>query len=389
VEVAVAADAPATTFRLLAGVTARLRAGAAPMGRQETPGPGHADGSVEGADRPRALALLMAGAAAAALLISLGAPIATVVIGLVLFGVLHSFLEIRYLTGRFSSILSRSFLELLAALVTCVVICRLLVPVLGRPAQLAEIALGYAVLAVGAQRGLSGGRKVAVWVALVPAAAASLAWPAYHAVVLAQLHGLVPLVFLWEWATRIRSVTGRRLFRAVQVVWAIGVPLVILLGAFDGWLSADPGIVRSLVGDGAHVVAATAPPGEVGTLVGLRLVTVFAFLQAMQYVVWVAFMPRYAQDASAAFEARVPWLTGARVWAVGFIVAAVFAVIFVFDYAQGRTLYAALASYSGYLEFPVLLALLVGGYRLGDSAAGRRDRKGLAAPFGLDVRSRD
>jgi hypothetical protein len=109
----------------------------------------------------------------------------------------------------------------------------------------------------------------------------------------------------------------------------------------------------------------------------------------MQYVVWVAFMPRYAPDASAAFESRVPWLTGPRLWAVGFIVAAVFAVIFVVDYAYGRALYAALASYCAYLEFPVLLAILVGGYRVADPARSRGDRKDLAAPFGLDVRSRD
>jgi hypothetical protein len=389
--VAVAADAPATTFRLLSDVTARLRAGAAPMGRPESleslqPRP---EGGAEGAGRPRALAGLMLAAAAGALLLALGTPIATVVIGLILFGVLHNFLEIRYLTGRFAGILSRSFLELLAVLVTGVVVCRLLVGVVGRPAEIAEIALGYAILAVGAQRGLAGGRKIAVWVALVPAAAASLVWPAYHAVVLAHLHNLVPLVFLWEWATRIRSVTGRRLFRGAQVVWAVVVPLVILLGAFDGWLTADAGIVRSLVGDGAHVVAATAPPGDVGSVVGLRFVTAFAFLQTMQYVVWVAFMPRYAPDASAAFEARAPWLTGARVWAVGFIVAAVLAVVFVLDYTHGRSLYAALASYCAYLEFPVLLALLVGGYRLTDAGLAADHRKGLAARFGLDVRSGD
>ena len=387
--VAVAADAPATTFRLLSGVTARLRAGAAPMTPQEGLELTREDGTVGGADRPRALAVLMLGAAAAALILALGAPIAAFVIGLILFGVLHNVLEIRYVTGRFAGILSRSFLELLAVLVTGVVVCRLLVGVVGRPAELAEIALGYAILAVGAQRGLSGGRKVAVWVALVPAAAASLAWPAYHVVVLAHLHNLVPLVFLWEWATRIGSVTGRRVFRAAQVVWAVGVPLVIMLGAFDGWLSADAGIVRSLVGDGAHVVATAAPPSEVDTVVGLRFLTAFAFLQLMQYVVWVAFMPRYAPDASAAFESRVPWLTGPRLWAVGFIVAAVFAVIFVVDYAYGRALYAALASYCAYLEFPVLLAILVGGYRVADPARSRGDRKDLAAPFGLDVRSRD
>jgi hypothetical protein len=71
-------------------------------------------------------------------------------------------------------------------------------------------------------------------------------------------------------------------------------------------------------------------------------------------------MPRVAPDASASFEARVPWVTGPRLWAVGFLAAAVFAVLFGIDFAQGKALYAALASYHAYLELPVLLAMLVG-----------------------------
>jgi hypothetical protein len=315
-------------------------------------------------DRPLVLTGFVLAAAAAALALALHTPIATIVIGLVLFGILHNFLEIRYVTGRFPAILSRSFLELLAVLVTGVVVCRLLEGVVGRPAQVAEIGLGYVVLAVGAQRGLEGGRKVAVWAALVPAAVVSLAWPAYHFVVLSHLHNLVPLVFLWGWADRIRSEGGRRAFLAAQVLWVVAVPLVILSGALDGLLTTDVGIVGSLVGDGHSVLAATAPPGQAATVLGMRFLTVFAFLQAMHYVVWVWFMPRYAPDASAAFEARVPWLTGARVWAVGFIVAAVFGVLFVVDFTQGKALYAAVASYHVYLEFPVLLALLVGGRAL-------------------------
>ncbi|MFM6848230.1 MAG: hypothetical protein ACKOVB_03900, partial [Terrabacter sp.] len=47
-------------------------------------------------------------------------------------------------------------------------------------------------------------------------------------------------------------------------------------------------------------------------------------------------------------------------WAVGFLAAAVFAVLFGIDFAQGKALYAALASYHAYLELPVLLAMLVG-----------------------------
>ena len=380
-----------TTQPAASGVTARLRAGAAPMSGRELPsGARPGDGSdgrtdrgtgsrtdggtdaaqVEAVGRPGPLTALLLGAAAAALVLAVYAPIPTIVIGLVLFGVLHNLLELRYVTGRFAAILSRSFLELLAVLITGIAVCRLLVGVVGRPAELAEIALGYVILAIGAQRGLRGGRKLAVWVALVPAAAASLAWPAYHFVVLAHLHNLVPLVFLWEWASRISSGRGRRVFRAAQVLWVVVVPLVILLGALDGWLSADSGIVRSLVGDGHSVLAASAPPGAVATVVGVRLLTVFAFLQTMHYAVWVAFLPRYAPDASAAFEARMPWLTGARLWAVGFIVAAVFAVLFVFDFGQAKGLYAALASYAAYVEVPVLLAILVGGHR--GAGVGRR-----------------
>jgi hypothetical protein len=100
---------------------------------------------------------------------------------------------------------------------------------------------------------------------------------------------------------------------------------------------------------------------------------VFAFLQTMHYVVWVAFLPRFAPEAVAAFDARVPWLRGRRAWLFGLAGGALVAVLFLSDFFQGRALYAALASYHAYLEFPVLLALLVapiGAIRL--SAKSRR-----------------
>jgi hypothetical protein len=88
---------------------------------------------------------------------------------------------------------------------------------------------------------------------------------------------------------------------------------------------------------------------------------VFAFMQTMGYVVWIAFLPRVAPDASAAFEARVPWATGARLWAAGFVAAALFAVLFGVDFGRATTLYVALAGVATYLELPVLLLLLAGG----------------------------
>ncbi len=85
----------------------------------------------------------------------------------------------------------------------------------------------------------------------------------------------------------------------------------------------------------------------------------FAFMQTMHYVVWVGFLPRFAPDATAAFDARVPWLAGRRAWLVGLGAGGFLAVLFLSDYFQGRALYGALATYHAYLEFPVLLALLM------------------------------
>ncbi|WP_200959128.1 hypothetical protein [Terrabacter sp. Root85] len=328
--------------------------------------------------RSSTITLLVLMAVCLALAIALGAPIATAVIGLILFGILHNLLEVRYVAGRFAGLLGRPFLELLAALVTGIVVCRLLAGVVGRPALLAEIVLGYVILAAAARHGLDGRRRVAAWVLVGAAAAVSLTFPTYHFVVLTHLHNVVPLFFLWEWSRRITSRRGRQAFRAVQLLWVVAIPAVVLLGFLDGWLSADPGIVRSVVGDGQTVLAASAPPSAAATVLGMRFLTVFAFMQTMHYVVWVALLPRVAPDASAAFEARVPWVTGPRLWAVGFVAAALFAVLFGLDFAQGKTLYAALASYHAYLELPVLLALLVGARSLSSPSrsADRRDGAG-------------
>jgi hypothetical protein len=93
-----------------------------------------------------------------------------------------------------------------------------------------------------------------------------------------------------------------------------------------------------------------------------RLLAVFAFLQTMHLLIWVVFFPRYAPDAGADLEDRLPWLTGARVWAIGFLAAALFAVLLVNDYASGAVIHDAVTLPHVYVEVPLLLAL-VGRYR--------------------------
>lgn len=291
-------------------------------------------------------------AAAGALALAVNAPVATTVLGLIAFGVLHNVLELRYVAGRFASVLAGRFLVLLVALVSGIVACRVAALVVGAPARHAEILIGYAVLAAGAAVA-KGPVRWLVLGGIVAAVGASLTWPAYHFVVLAHLHNIVPLIFLWEWSRRLPTGATRAGFRAVQLGWVLVVPALILAGAADAW-TADLGPQT------AKFVAAAAPPSAVDTVMGVRFLVVFAFLQTMHYVVWVWFLPRHAPDATAAFERRVPALTGKRVWALGAAGGLLLAGMFALDYWSGRSVYAALATYHAYLEFPVLLALLTG-----------------------------
>jgi hypothetical protein len=298
--------------------------------------------------------------AAAALAVAMQAPLATTVLGLMAFGVLHNVLELRYVAGRFAPVLSGQLLVVLIALITAIVLCRVAGMVVGQPARLAEILMGYAVLGAACTAALRGPLRVIALAVLAGAAAVSLSWPAYHFVILAHLHNVVPLFFLWEWARRLPSVSVRRWFRAVQIGWVLVIPALLLTGVFDGYFGGVSSSVAEFAGDPRPIVAASAPPAAVVTEMGVRLLVVFAFLQTMHYFVWVAFLPRYAPDAARAFEARAPWLTGRRAWALGAGLGAALATLLAIDYASGKAVYAACASYHAYLEFPVLIALLLG-----------------------------
>jgi len=303
-------------------------------------------------------------AAGAALALAMRAPLATTVLGLMAFGVLHNVLELRYVAGRFAPILSGRRLGVLLGLVTAIVLCRLAALVVGQPARIAEILIGYAVLGAACAAALRGVLLALAFAALAVALAASMSFPAYHFVVLAHLHNVVPLFFLWEWSRRLPSGRARRWFRGVQIAWVFVIPALLLAGAFDGYLGGATSSVAAFAGDPARIVAASAPPPAVATEVGVRFLVVFAFLQTMHYFVWVVFLPRYAPDAARAFESRAAfrsgWLSGWRAWALGAGLGGVLAVLFAVDYASGKALYAAFASYHAYLEFPVLLAMLLG-----------------------------
>jgi len=307
-------------------------------------------------------------AALAGLALALRVPVATTVLGLVLFGVLHNVLELRYVAGRFEQILAGPFLALLVALITGVAVCRLLPA--GPATRSTEILLCYALLGFAcvhtfwrrAPRHGSSLWLVGTGAALIGAAAVSLTFPSYHFVVLSHLHNVVPLFFLWEWSRTIAR--GRWAFRSVNLGWVLVVPALLLVGAFDPLLHATPASLMGFGGveafDPARLAAAYTPAAWTTTDMAVRFLAVFAFMQTMHYVVWIGVLPRFAPDATARFDARVPALRGGRAWLLGGGLAVALGVLFALDYAAGKSIYAAAASYHAYLEFPVLLALILG-----------------------------
>ena len=317
-----------------------------------------ADRAAPSALRPT---LVVGVATLAALTLALRLPVATTVVGLALFGIVHNVLELRYVSGRFAGVLAGRLLASLVVLVTGIVLCRLW-PDGGITARRAEILLAYALLAVAWWWARGGVPRVRWWAGapvLAVAVAASWRHPDHHFVMLAHLHNVVPLFFLWEWSRHWN--TGRRAFRAVNVAWVVVVPVLVLAGAFDGMLRGAAARLGPLGTFTSGPLAATyTPPTWLDGAVALRFLTVFAFMQTMHYVVWVWLLPRHAPSATAAFDERVPALRGGRAVLAGVAGALLLGVLLISDYRTGRTLYGAVASYHAYLEFPVLLALLVG-----------------------------
>lgn len=296
---------------------------------------------------------------AGALTVSLSAPLATTVIGLALFGILHHVLELRYITGRFGTLFSFEGWVLLLVLISGIVLCRTTAPWAPDFSRIGEISLGYLVIGYALVRVLRGGRRVIAVLIVAALAAMSFHWSTWHFIVLTHLHNVIPLFFWWEWSRRITDPLRRRAFRAIHLLWVVAIPASILTGALDGFLTAGSQFVAPLVGDGSSVIESTSVP-DASPIVDLRFLTIFAFGQTMHYVTWVGMMPTLTPHETQAFAERVPALRGWRTWLLGLGLAGLLGLVFASDYLQGRSLYGTIASYHAYLEYPVLLGVVFG-----------------------------
>jgi hypothetical protein len=271
-------------------------------------------------------------------------PIAASIVALAVFGVAHTVLELRWVLNRFRPMLPARLLAGVVALATVIALARLA----GWPRPV-EILAGFGLVALALVHGATTGRLPKTATAIGAAAlaiglAASLRTPGMYGIVLAHLHNLVTAVLLWEWRP------DRRFRAGLVAVFAV-IPALVLAGALD------PALPTAIARTGpAHLLSAgITPPAWAATALGVRIVAVFAFLQAVHYGVWCWLLPRHA-------PVRPTAATGARVPAVVVIAFATALLAFVFrtDYATGRSVYASLATYHAYLEFPVVLVLLGG-----------------------------
>lgn len=304
---------------------------------------------------------------------AIGAPISTIVIGAALFGVAHVFGELRFLAGRYTPAVGRSLIGIVVPLAALIAVDRLAVSTFGHSAQWVEVVLAHVLLGLVASQLLGGWRRAVALTAVLVSAIGGLARPSMFPMVLAVVHLVVPAVLLWEWS-RDLPVRSRRWFRGGQVVWALVVPALVLVGVADRWLDAGAGAARSIVGDGEEIIVAAVPDGLSPTLT-LRALAVVAFLHVLHYLIWLVIVPWFATSVTVDFERRFPWLTGARLWAIAFAGSAVVAVVIVVDSTTGLAVTRSLEAFSAYLEVTVLIALV----------GGRADRVRRPLPDTRDV----
>jgi hypothetical protein len=269
------------------------------------------------------------------------------------FGILHNAFELRYVLRRWTGFAGAFRIGVLS-LVTVIALARLTG---GTTARRVEVVAGFAILGYGLLRGARA--RPALAVAGLPAigVATALAWTHLdlYFVAVTYLHNLVPFAVLWDWSARaIASVRARAAFRAVQVLWALVIPALLLGGLLAvPSVAAQAPAVRFAGPVAAHVATAT-PPAWRGAGAG-RFLAVFAFLQVLHYVFWCVFLPRHALEGPRRTVPR-SWRRAGAVAVVA--VAAAFAFGYATSWASTKVTYTALASYHAYVEYAIL-ALVV------------------------------
>ena len=311
--------------------------------------------------------LLWAGAFAGATLLgalAVGlAPLAAYVWLIALFGMPHVIAEMRYCDERFSGRSSGAALAVILALLAGLALARaggaygVVDPM---AAALAELGFG-AALAVAAALFMRRRRLVGLLAAALIVFGA-LYYPFETFLVWAWLHNLTPLGFVAE------ATTGRRrvLALAALSVPFFVVPAFVAAGGLDWIVSGlgyDAASGPSALAAGRKPFAAFLPSGlSMERAIPLFQAAVLA--QIMHYVAVIGLLPRLLADGAMRPGRLAPWprwpVFYGLLAAAGLASAAFYAV----DFAEARTAYALAAALHSWIELPIFLMALGGGFTL-------------------------
>lgn len=284
-------------------------------------------------------------------------PYAIAVLGIMVLGAAHVLLAARYLAGRVVGAVGESTGWLLAAFVGAMMVVRVASawsPALG---QRLELIGSMTIIAIAAWLGLRGRARWLVLAIVVIVACSSFVHVPWYWHVFSHSHNLIPLVFLWDWARRHRAGTGLA-FTALNLIWACGIPALILAGVFDGVInSAAPEFVSGLI-DPAFVLGSAAPP-HADPQLAVRFLVSFTYLQLMHYVVWMVFFQVAGRSEIGALERRFPAIAGWRFWLIVAAISVAIWGVYAFSYIDGRAIYAILGAANVYLEQPIAVWVLL------------------------------
>lgn len=299
------------------------------------------------------------------------APVWLLLLGPIVLGVPHVASDIRYLLINPPLPLGRRGLVLLLGPLMAMTGLRI-AAALGAPyfAEV-EVFLGAAAMLGGVALAPATMAKKALAVGVIVAIAVLAMSLAHDALlVVAHLHNLVAFG-LWLWL--FRSETSKRAIALLAVAY-VAVIAVFMAGTFDAAL-----VGHALSSDIGHFgmveMADTLAPGF-DAEVGLRLVAVYAFAQAVHYVVWLRLIPQRldARTAPPTIKRSVQRLRF-DFGRIGFALILFFTLLtplatLAFDASDVRTLYLLAAIAHGWIELAIISALLTGG-RAGSSNAAR------------------
>jgi hypothetical protein len=294
--------------------------------------------------RDRELRVAMAGSVGVTLiwLVALVAPLWLLAVGPVVWGVPHLVADVRYLVVR---------------------------PGLHRHRRLvAFTAVPLALAAVGG--GVFAGVAICVAViiavpssatrlAIASVALAAAAWGAFamgpaRELVFAHLHNLIAVAIWFLWRPR------RRSLHFMVLAFVAGGTWLLLSGLLDGAIGLtgalyrSPNVLLSFETFAEELAPGVAVPWTV------RLLSTFAFLQSVHYLIWLRLIPDedHSRETPRSFRHSFAALSlelGSRTFAILMALSLAIAMWGVFDLVNARTGYLRMALFHGYLEIGVLM----------------------------------